>query len=121
MFPVTYNEFHLWWIVFEALNGIFASALSILMVYAIFKERRTKAPIIAWSIDAVRSTKAMNRLVVASFLFVLVFTIYYLGTADANILQAEVLKALAEALGGATYLIVTSVVWSWFKLFRRFI
>jgi hypothetical protein len=32
-----------------------------------------------------------------------------------------VFKATAEILGSVTYLIVTLVVFSWFRLFRRFI
>lgn len=121
MFLLTYGEFHLGWIIFEAANGLLVSVLSVLMVYAMIRERATKAPIVAWSIDVVKSARNMNRLIIASFIFVAVFIIYYLGTVDGNVPQADVLKITAEALGGVTYLIVTSVVVSWFRLFRRFI
>ena len=121
MLSISYNDFHLGFLVFEALNGIFTSALAGLIIYAIIKNRRNNAPITAWSINVTKSTKSLNALILASFLFVFVFLIYYLGTVDANVLQMYAFKATAEVLGSITYIIVTLVVFSWFRLFRRFI
>ena len=121
MLSISYDEFHLGFLVFEALNGLFTAALSGLMIYTIVKNRKTNAPITTWSINVAESSKNMNILIVSSFTFIFVFLLYYLGTIDPNPFQAEVLKAAAEFLGIIVYLFVTWVIFSWFRLFKRFI
>lgn len=115
-----YAEFKFWWLVFEVLNGLVVSALAGAMIYMLFKHRKDKSPIVAWSNDLKKSKRGMNYLIIAAFLFILMFLIYYLSKQDANAIQGEVLNVTSKLLGSAVYLLVSFVVFSWFKVFRRF-
>ena len=114
---VLYDEFHYYWALFEVINGIVISLLAILDVYALFKHRKDKAPLVEWALSSKESKNNFSILLFSAVLFVVVFVVYSYGSVSSN----YSVKMLADLIGTFTYLMVSYVIFKWSKVFMRFI
>ncbi len=114
---IVYSEFHYYWVIFEFINGVFISVLSGLDIYILFKRRFDKAPLVGWALNAKNSKNDFSLIVLSAFFFVILFVVYAYGSFSSNLLAKEI----AELIGTVTYLMVSYVVFSWSKVFMRFI
>ena len=116
-YMVLYDEFHYYWALFEVINGIVISLLAILDVYALFKHRKDKAPLVEWALSSKESKNNFSILLFSAVLFVVVFVVYSYGSVSSN----YSVKMLADLIGTLTYLMVSYVIFKWSRVFMRFI
>ncbi|MCL4396981.1 hypothetical protein M1494_01375 [Candidatus Parvarchaeota archaeon] len=112
-----YQDFHLYWVIFEVVNGLIISVLSGINIYVLYKHKRDKAPLVSWALNEKDSKNNFSILLFASILFIVVFTVYSVG----SFTSSDYIKMAAELLGTVTYLLVSYVIVGWSKIFLRYI
>jgi uncharacterized membrane protein required for colicin V production len=110
---VLYEDFHFYWVIFEVINGFIVSVLSTINIYTLYKHGKDKAPLVRWALNEKNSKKNFSVLLFASLLFIVVFTVYSVGSFMSN----DLIKMVAELLGTFTYLLVSYVIIGWSSSF----
>ncbi|MGC8533825.1 MAG: hypothetical protein ACP5MV_04345 [Candidatus Parvarchaeum sp.] len=112
-----YYSFEAFWGMFEIVNVVAISIVSLLLIYILRKHRKDRAPIFIWALDLKKSTKQIYLLITATVLFISVFSMYLLG----EIFKMLYLVFAAQVIGLISYLLISYVIVMWFKAFLRFI
>ncbi|MEM0142575.1 MAG: hypothetical protein QXL94_01275 [Candidatus Parvarchaeum sp.] len=114
---VLYTAFHLYWSLFEVINGLAISVLSAMNIYVLYRHRRDKAPLVRLALNEKESKNNFSILLLASILFTVVFAVYSFG----SITDDLIVKMSAELLGTFTYILVSYVIIRWSEVFLRYI
>jgi hypothetical protein len=112
-----YYAFEAFWGLFELVNVIVISFLSLILIYILAKHKKDRAPIFIWALNLKKSTNQIYLLITATILFILVFSMYLLG----EMLKMLYVVITAQILGLFSYLLISYVIAIWFKAFLRFI
>ncbi|MCL5975986.1 MAG: hypothetical protein M1580_00095 [Candidatus Parvarchaeota archaeon] len=112
-----YYAFEAFWGIFELVNVVAVSFISLLLIYILEKHKKDRAPIFVWALNLKKSTTQIYLLIAATILFIMVFSMYVLG----EILKLLYLVIAAQLLGVFSYLLVSYVITLWFKAFWRFV
>jgi len=112
-----YYTFEAFWGIFELVNVVAVSFISLFLIYVLEKHKKDKAPIFLWALNLKKSTSQVYLLIIATLLFIAVFSMYVFG---------EIFKILgivfaAQIIGLISYLLVSYVITTWVKTFLRFI
>ena len=112
-----YYAFEAFWGIFELVNVVAVSVISLLLIYILQKHKKDRAPIFIWALNLKKSTNQIYLLITATILFILVFSMYLLG----EMLKMLYVVITAQILGLFSYLLISYVIAIWFKAFLRFI
>lgn len=112
-----YYSFESFWGVFELINVVVISIISLLLIYILRKHKKDRAPIFIWALNLKKSTNQIYLLITATLLFILVFSMYILG----EIFKILYIIFAAQVIGLISYLLISYVIVLWFKSFLRFI
>ncbi len=111
-----YYAFEAFWGIFELVNVVAVSVISSLLIYILGKHRKDRAPIFAWALNLKKSTNQIYLLIIATFLFIVVFSMYIFG----EMFNMLYIVFAAQILGLISYLLVSYVIALWLKAFMRF-
>jgi hypothetical protein len=112
-----YYSFEAFWGIFELINVVVISIISLLLIYILRKHKKDRAPIFIWALNLKKSTNQIYLLITATLLFILVFSMYILG----EIFKILYIIFAAQVIGLISYLLISYVIVLWFKSFLRFI
>ena len=112
-----YYAFEAFWGIFEFVNVVAVSVISLLLIYILQKHKKDRAPIFIWALNLKKSTNQIYLLITATILFILVFSMYILG----EVLKILYMVIAAQILGLVSYLLISYVIALWFKAFWRFV
>ncbi|MCL4372702.1 hypothetical protein M1384_01410 [Candidatus Parvarchaeota archaeon] len=112
-----YYAFETFWGIFELVNVVAVSVISLLLIYILRKHKKDRAPIFVFALNLKKSTNQIYLLIIATLLFIAVFSMYILG----EIFSILYVVFAAQIIGLVSYLLVSYVILLWFKAFLRFI
>ncbi len=112
-----YYSFEAFWGIFELVNVAVVAVISAIIIFVLSKHKVDRAPIFLWALDLKKSKKQIEMLLASTFIFILVFSIYVAG----EFLNYLAFIISAQIIGIASYLLVSYVIFLWFKEFLRFV